>query len=159
MRHVFYRPIYGTVPRAYYGMFCVCFLRISRELWVGVNRSVVVKLSNQVNTSWVNKEAWYSLFHVFVKGKYEKVLLAWPGPLIILGFALSKNPHFTSTCFSYFQVTTSPYLFKYLMEGVSDRFSKTYPCQRTNNSFLCEYRGFNAVTHLIKVSNLWYTDL
>ena len=110
MRHVFYRPIYGTVPRAYYGMFCVCFLRISRELWVAVNRSVVVKLSNQVNTSWVNKEAWCSLFHVFVKDKYEKVVLAWPGPLIILGFSLSKNPHFTSTCLSYFQVTTTPYL-------------------------------------------------
>ena len=41
---------------------CVCFFRISRELWVGVNRSVVVKSSNQVNKSWVNKEAQYSFF-------------------------------------------------------------------------------------------------
>ena len=41
---------------------CVCFFRISWELWVGVNRSVVVKSSNQVNKSWVNNEAWYSFF-------------------------------------------------------------------------------------------------
>ena len=91
MRHVFYRPIYGTVPRAYYGMFCVCFLRISRELWVGVNRSVVVKLSNQVNTSWVNKEAWYSLFHVFVKGKYEKCSWLDPDHLLSLAFLCPRT--------------------------------------------------------------------
>ena len=30
---------------------CVCSLRISRELWVGVNRTVVVKSLNQVNKS------------------------------------------------------------------------------------------------------------
>ena len=35
------------------------FLRISRELWVGVNWSkIVVKSLNQVNKSWVNKEAF-----------------------------------------------------------------------------------------------------
>ena len=49
MRHVFYRPIYGTIPPAYDGTFCVCFLGISRELLVGVNRGVVVKSLNQVN--------------------------------------------------------------------------------------------------------------
>ena len=40
---------------------CVSF-RINRELWVGVNRNVVIKSSNQVNKSWVNREAWYSSF-------------------------------------------------------------------------------------------------
>ena len=49
MQHVFYRPTDGTVPRVYNGTFRVCFLRISRELGVGVNRSVVVKSFNQVN--------------------------------------------------------------------------------------------------------------
>ena len=52
MLHVFYRPIYSTVPRAYNGTLSVCFLRISRELWVGVNRCVIAKLLNQVNKSW-----------------------------------------------------------------------------------------------------------
>ena len=49
LRHVFCRLIYGTVPRAYNGTLSECFFRISRELWVGVNRSVVVK-------SWINRE-------------------------------------------------------------------------------------------------------
>ena len=57
MRHVFYRPIYGTVPRAYNGTLCV-FLSNKRR----VNWSVVVKSSNQVNKSWIYKEAWYSFF-------------------------------------------------------------------------------------------------
>ena len=34
----------------------------SNKLWVGVNRSVVVKSLNQVNKLWVNKEAWNSSF-------------------------------------------------------------------------------------------------
>ena len=58
MRHVFYRPIYGTVPRAYNGTLSVCFFRRSRELWVGVNRNVVAKSWNQVNKL-------VQLFHVF----------------------------------------------------------------------------------------------
>ena len=62
MQHVFYCPVYGTVPRAYNGTLRVCFLQISWELWVGVNQSVVVKLLNQVSQLWVNKEAWYSFF-------------------------------------------------------------------------------------------------
>ena len=42
---------------------CVCVsFRISREFWVGVNWSVVVKSSNQVSKLWVNKETWYSFF-------------------------------------------------------------------------------------------------
>ena len=62
MWHVFYRPIYGTVPRVYNGTSNVCFLRINRELWVEVDRSVVMKSLIQVHTSWINEEAWYSFF-------------------------------------------------------------------------------------------------
>ena len=54
-------PIYGTVPCVYNRTLSVCFFRICREFW-GVNRSVVVKSLNQVNKSWVNKEARYSVF-------------------------------------------------------------------------------------------------
>ena len=32
MRHVFHRPIYGTIPCAFNGTSSVCFLQISREL-------------------------------------------------------------------------------------------------------------------------------
>ena len=67
MRHVFYRPMYASVPRTYNGMLNRRFLRISRELRVGVNRSVVAKSFNQVNNSRVNKEAWYS-FSTFSTG-------------------------------------------------------------------------------------------
>ena len=62
MQHVFYCPVYGTVPCAYNGTLRVCFLQISRELRVGVNQSVIVKSLNQVSQLWVNKEAWYSFF-------------------------------------------------------------------------------------------------
>ena len=61
MRHVFYCPINGTVPRAHNGTFSKSCFRISRGLWVGGNRSVVVKSFNQVNKPWVNKNAWYNI--------------------------------------------------------------------------------------------------
>ena len=54
----------------------VCFLRISRELWVGVNRSEVAKLLNQGNKSWVDKEAWYS--SLTFSTKVKNCLLSQP---------------------------------------------------------------------------------
>ena len=62
MRHLFYRPIYGTVSRAYNGMFTCEYFRLRWELWVGVNWSVVRETLNHVNNLWHNKEAWYSFF-------------------------------------------------------------------------------------------------
>ena len=43
------------------GFFFFFFFLIKRELWVGVNRSVVIESLNQVNKPWLNKEAWYIL--------------------------------------------------------------------------------------------------
>ena len=58
----------------------VCFLLISRELWMGVNRSVIAKLLNQANKSWVYKEAWYSFF------KFLTQMATLPGHrLLIIG--------------------------------------------------------------------------
>ena len=57
----------------------VCFLQlISRELWVGVNRSVVAKLLNQANKSWVYREAWYSFFTFSTQTRNEqKFVRSW----------------------------------------------------------------------------------
>ena len=51
MRHVFYRPIYGIVPRAYNGTFCACSFLINWKLWVGVNRSVLIE-----SIKWINRD-------------------------------------------------------------------------------------------------------
>ena len=68
MPHMFYRPIYGTVPHPYNGTLSVCFLWMSWELWVGVNQNIVVKSLNQVNKLWVNREATGTAFSHFQQG-------------------------------------------------------------------------------------------
>ena len=62
----------------------------SNKLWVGVNRSVVVKSLNQVNKLWVNKEAWYSsfMFSTVLTSSFRQFLRYLP---LLIVFTLIKK--------------------------------------------------------------------
>ena len=90
----------------------VCFLRISRELWVGVNRSVAVKSLNRVNKPWVNKEAWYSFFAFSTQNFFDS----------FAEFLSNALKYFKQQCFFCANMNTLPFYFVNItsLENISE---------------------------------------